>query len=119
MFVFLLIFCAAGFGALALQIAGYDVGPRNWDHTAWALAADDMVQARSDVEFYSMVDHPTWAIDTVEEQRATLLDSIASLRTAMLASDPLVARLRTSDADRNRITMRVRSVSNARYTAGV
>ena len=64
-------------------------------------------------------DLATWHIDDAAPLRVSVLASVDALRSAMIANGPLVARLRTSDADRYRTMMRVRSVSNARYSAAV
>jgi len=75
------------------------------------------------------LDVATWNVGTVRStvlvldvegtQRAQLVQSIAALRTAVLKSDPLVARLSSQSGQRNRIVMRARTLNNARYAEGV
>jgi len=64
------------------------------------------------------LDVATWNVGE-GTQRAQLVQSIAELRTTMIKSDPLVARLSSQSGQRNRIVMRARTLNNARYAEGV
>lgn len=71
------------------------------------------------------LDVATWDVGTIRPtvlvldvegtQRAQLVQSIAELRTTMIKSDPLVARLSSQSGQRNRIAMRARTLTNDRF----